>query len=196
MNHLTFSYPLPEGSLVEGFDADEVQSVGAFCTPDEEDGYAVSYYLMGKGVGLLPYAGFGGSTLPCRAVNSVETVEVSARSRIELDLLHHAFGTLERRYGRPIFEYACPPDILGGRADVALRVRCYWPGPGVYRVELWLVVSGGGADLYLVGARLMLGGGVPLDVLYARVQKMADALLPQGFDEMVDMLVLRGREGA
>lgn len=193
MKHLNFSYQLPKGSAVKGFNVDDVSTVMAYCTPNEEDGYAVSYRLTGKSFVLLPFNGFDGDKLPCRTVNSVETVEAAARCRIELDLLHHEFGTLERRYDRPIFIHIYKPACISDRTDVKVLVQCYWYGPGIYQVQTWLIREDG-YDICLIGARFMRGGGVPLDELHDRVQKMADALLPQGFEEMVDTMILRDEE--
>lgn len=183
VNRLLFTYPLPEGSRVDGFGAHEIQTVMAVCTPDEEDGYFVSYTLVSETLGVLPYDGFDESRLPCAADICIEQLEIAIRALIETNLRSHEFGTLERSYSRAVLEY----NLLAGQGDIRLHVECYWPRHGIYFVVMRLMR--GKTDLGTIGARQFRGAGLNLDELCTRLQHMVEALLPDNFDALAAKLV-------
>lgn len=154
LKRLSFAYPLPKGSRVEGFKISEVRTVIAVCSPDEGDDLTVSHTLVLKTFVRLPYSGFGDFILPHTASLSVDEIELVIRFLIESHLHDHVTGALGRRNCSAIFAYSIPANCAG-KTDLELHVECFWARQGIYFVVVRLMQNG--ANLGTIGARQLRG---------------------------------------
>ena len=192
MKNITFAYRLPAGSRVPGFGRDEINTVMAMCSPREKEGYDLSYAVTFEGAGSGLYGDFDEELLSNVPQISVEEIDVIIRTSIESRLLRHKMGILERDTSPSVMTFPLFPNPALRDRKVRLKVECYYPRAGVYFVVLCLIY--GRKNLGILGARQMSGKAISPEELYHRVQVVAEALLPDDLEEVIEDMVQQNKK--